>query len=281
MKELEVLAMGIDGEVAVVTGGARGIGKAIAQALTSEGASVALADVLADDLRQTAQELASQGATVLPIVADVTQAEQVDAMVEQAEAELGPIAALVNNAGTFSTIGPVWEADPDRWFRDVRVNLFGSFLCCRAVARRMVERGRGTIVNIASSGGVSDAHPYCTSYACSKTALVRLTEGLARELQPHGVCVFAVGPPAVRTAMTEFILTDPGGRRWRPGFERIFAEGRDHPPELVADLVLGLLSGSADALTGRFLPATRPLADILRDADEILARGLLTLRLRS
>ena len=272
--------MNLHGAVTVVTGAARGIGRAIAEALAAQGARVALADVLADELAKTADEMKSEGAAVLPVVADVTVPEQVEAMVGRVEDELGPIDVLVNNAGTFLTIGPLWEADPERWFRDVRVNLYGSFLCCRAVVARMVGRKRGYVINMASSGGVGDPHPYSTSYACSKTALVRLTEGLAKEVQPHGIKIFVVGPPAILTEMTKFIMHDAGGRKWRPGFEKIFQEGRGHPPELVADLVLKLVSGRADALTGRFFLATRDFEEIVAQTETILKNDLMTLRMR-
>lgn len=272
--------MTLHGAVAVVTGAARGIGRAIAEALAAQGARVALADILADELQTTAAEMGNGGATVLPVATDVTVPEQVEAMAARVEGELGPIDILVNNAGTFSTIGPVWEADPERWFRDVRVNLYGSFLCCRAVVARMAGRQRGYVINMASSGGVGDPHPYSTSYACSKTALVRLTEGLAREVQPHGIKVFVVGPPAILTEMTKFIMRDPGGKKWRPGFERIFQEGRAHPPELVADLVLRLVSGRADALTGRFFLATRDFEETIAQTEVILKNDLMTLRMR-
>ncbi len=237
-------------------------------------------DVRSEELGQTSSEFGQRHWRALPVVADVTQPAQVDSAVARIEEELGPIDVLVNNAGTFSTIGPVWEADPDRWFRDVRVNLYGAFLCCRAVAKRMVPRGRGYIINVASSGGVGDAHPYSTSYAASKTAQVRLTEGLAKELEPHGVKAFVIGPPAILTEMTRFIMDDPGGRAWRPGFGRIFDEGRDYPPELVADFILKLLSGRADALTGRFFLVTADFERIVAQADRILAEDLLTLRMR-
>jgi NAD(P)-dependent dehydrogenase (short-subunit alcohol dehydrogenase family) len=158
------------------------------------------------------------------------------------------------------------------------VNLYGSFLCCRAVVRGMVERRRGYVINMASSGGVGDAHPYSTSYACSKTALVRLTEGLAREVDDYGVKVFVVGPPAILTDMTRFIMTDAGGRKWRPGFERIFEDGRGHPPELIAELAVKLVSGRADALSGRFFLATRDFDETVARAGEIVDKDLMALR---
>lgn len=272
--------MQLSGAVAIVTGAARGLGRKTAEALAVKGASVAIADVLDDQLHKTADEIEKSGATVLPIVTDVTKVSQVDAMAKRVQNELGPIDILVNNAGTFSVIGPVWEVDPEKWFRDVRVNLYGSFLVCRAVVKGMVERKKGYVINIASSGGVGDPHPYSTSYASSKTGLVRLTEGLAKEVQEHGVKVFAVGPPTVLTEMTRFIMNDPGGKRWRPGFGRIFEEGRGHLPEVVADFILELVSGKADRLTGRYFLPHQALDEIIERTDEIISKDLLTLRMR-
>jgi len=144
----------------------------------------------------------------------------------------------------------------------------------------MVARKRGYVINVVSSGGVGDPHPYSTSYASSKTGLMRLTEGLAKEVQEHGVKVFAVAPSAILTDMTKFILNDPGGKTWRPEFKRIFEEGRDCPPELVADLILELVSGRADHLTGRYFPAQRDLDEIIEQSDRIMAEDLLALRIR-
>jgi NAD(P)-dependent dehydrogenase (short-subunit alcohol dehydrogenase family) len=272
--------MEVRNSVVVVTGAARGIGRAIAEAFARAGAAVALADVLGDQLAETVAQLGHAGGRVLGVATDTTDVGQVEDLAGRVEAELGPADVLVNNAGTFSVIAPVWEADPERWFRDVRVNLYGSFLCARAFVGGMVSRGRGYVINIISSGGVGDPHPYCTSYASSKAGLMRLTEGLAAEVREHGVKVFALAPPAVLTEMTRFIMEDPGGRHWRPGFGRIFEEGRGTRPEAIAERVLELVSGSADALTGRYVPAAGDLAELVRQADDILAHDRLTLRIR-
>lgn len=273
--------MQLNNAVAIVTGSARGIGRSIAEALAAQGASVAIVDILGDQLVKTAAEMRESGATILPVVADTTQVSQVDGMAEKVENELGPVDVLVNNAGTFSYIGPVWEADPEKWFRDIRVNLYGSFLVCRAVVGGMVEREKGHVINIVSSGGVGDPHAHSTSYASSKTGLMRLTEGLAREVKEHGVKVFAVGPPAILTEMTKFIMDDPGGKEWRPGFGKNLLEGRGHKPEVVADFIVELLSGKADHLTGRYLLPHQSLDEILERSDEILSKDLLTLRIRN
>ena len=273
--------MSLQGTVVIVTGAARGIGKAIAQAFLQQGAQVAAVDVLEDALEQTACELNGHRGRVLPLVTDITDGDQVAQMARHVRDTLGPVDVLVNNAGTFSVIGPVWQADPNRWLHDVQVNLGGSFLCCNAVVGDMVRRKRGCVINIVSSGGVGDPHAYSTSYASSKTGLMRLTEGLAKEVAEHGVTVFAVAPPAILTEMTRFIMQDAAGRKWRPGFENIFAEGRDVSPELVADLTVELARGRPQCLSGRYIPATACLETFVSRADEILRDDLLTLRIRS
>ena len=269
----------IGGATAVVTGAARGIGRSIAEALVAQGARVALLDRLEGPLGETAAALRRSGAHVLSLVADITNAAEVEAAAGRIERELGPVECLVNNAGTLSYVGPLWEADPDTWLKDVRVNLYGTFLMCRAFVGGMVERRRGCVINMVSMGGVGDPHPFLSSYAGSKAGLMRITEGLAREVEESGVKVFALAPPAVRTDMTRFLVEDAGARRWRPGFKKLIDDAAC-PPEQVAARVLELLSGRADRLHGRFIRATDDLETLLARTDEILADDSLTLRIR-
>jgi NAD(P)-dependent dehydrogenase (short-subunit alcohol dehydrogenase family) len=109
---------------------------------------------------------------------------------------------------------------------------------------------------------------------------MRLTEGMSKELEEHNVKVFAVAPPAILSDMTKFIMDDEGGKQWRPDFKSIFEDGRDHPPEIVADLILELVSGKADRLHGRYFLATKDINDVLAQEDKILAEDLMTLRLK-
>ncbi len=272
--------MELNGSIAIVTGSARGIGKKISETLVKQGVYVTLVDILENELVKTAEEISLSGGKVLPVVCDITQIAQVDEMVEKVHITLGPIDILINNAGTFSYIGPVWEADAEKWFRDIKVNLYGSFLVCRAVVKDMIAKKSGYVINIVSSGGVGDPHPYSTSYACSKTGLMRLTEGLAKEVEEYGIKVFAVAPPAILTEMTRFIMNDPGGKKWRPGFSKIFEEGHGYPPEKVAELIINLLSGKADKLSGRYFSVSQNFDNIIANADEIISKDLLTLRIK-
>jgi NAD(P)-dependent dehydrogenase (short-subunit alcohol dehydrogenase family) len=269
----------LKGRVALITGAARGIGKAIAEAFAVCGARIGIVDVLEKELQNTSDELKNMGTTTLSVVTDISDVEQVDAMVKRVEAELGPIAVLVNNAGTFSYIGPVWEADPQKWFRDVQVNLYGTFLCCRAVVKEMVERKDGYVINM-MGGGIQGPSPYNTSYASSKTGLMRLTESLAEEVKVHGVKVFGVLPGTVLTEMTRFIMNDPGGKKWRPNFHRTFDAGNDWPPEAVAEITVQLASGRAENLTGRCFSARHDFKDMLDRAEEIIDKDLHSLRVR-
>lgn len=272
----------LHGQVALVTGAGRGIGRAIAGRLAAAGVRVALAARSADQLEETAEEIRSAGGAALAVPTDVTDPEAVAALVRRAEAEFGPVDLLVNNAGSFSALGPLWEQDPDRWWTDVTVNLRGPFLGCRAVLPGMIERGRGRIINLIG-GGAGTPFAYGSGYGCSKAAVMRLTECLAEELRLAGspVAVFALGPGLVRTALTEYQLHSPEGKRWMSRIERMFEEGKDVPPERAAALAVQLAGGRFDRLTGRAFSIRDDLEALLARQDEILRKDQKTLRFRT
>ena len=268
------------GQVCLVTGGGRGIGRAISLTLARAGASVAVLARTENELAETVALIRSAGGLAEAFPVDVTDAKAVEETIKNVERSLGPSDVLVNNAGVVGPIGPFWESDVDAWWRVVNVNLRGPSLCARFVLPGMVARRRGRIINI-SSGGANAAIAYFSGYITAKTALTRFTECLAAELQPFGVAVFALSPGTVRTAMSEYSLSSPEGHRWLPWFRRIFDEGLDLPPERPAELVLRLASGEADALSGRFLQPSDDLDHILKCLAEVERDKLYSLRSRA
>jgi NAD(P)-dependent dehydrogenase (short-subunit alcohol dehydrogenase family) len=266
--------------VVVVTGAARGVGAELARAFAAAGARVVAADSLHAELDATVAGIAAAGGRAIAVAADVPAAGDVDALVDKAERQLGPIAVLINDVSASSAVGPAWECDPELWFRDVRANLFGPFLCCRAAARRMVPRRQGYILNIVSVGGVSDPQPYSSSDASSKTALTRLTESLAKELAPYGVKAFSIAPPAPRAPRGGRTSADPAEPKGLSGLGHAPDGGEDAPSDVVSRLAIDLVSGCVDQLSGRYFLATTNLDEVVARMDEILQRDRLTLRIR-
>ncbi len=261
-----------------ITGAARGIGKVISGILAARGHTVLIADILKDKLNETAEYFKSLNYRTGSFPLDITDREQVEDTLDRAEEEWGGIDVMINNAGTFSYIGPVWDADPDSWFKDIRTNLFGTFLCCRSIAKKFIEKKNGYIINMLG-GGVQKKSPYNTSYACSKTALMRLTDSLAEEVAPYNVKVFGILPGTVLSDMTKFIMNDSGGKKWRPNFKTQFDEGRDTKPEETGALIGELLTGKADHLSGYCFLATLSLEKVLENSRLLLEEGMHSLNM--
>jgi NAD(P)-dependent dehydrogenase (short-subunit alcohol dehydrogenase family) len=241
----------LTGQVALVTGGGRGIGRAIAVGLAGAGAHVAIVARTRDQLDATVALIEQVGGCARAIPADVSDPAAVAHTLLDVEQSLGPVDLLVNNAGVAGPIGPFAGVDPEEWWRCQEVNLRGPLLYTRAVLPGMIARGRGRVVNVASGAG-TQAIPNLSAYVVSKAALIRLTEIVAAEVATSGIVLFAIEPGTVRTAMAESVLQSEAGRSYLPWFPTIFAEGRDVPPERSAHLVLLLASGRADHLSGRF-----------------------------
>ena len=189
------------GRVAVVTGGAQGIGYAVAERMLKSGATVVLWDINAAQLAKAKDGLASLG-KVSSAVVELTHEEAIDAATQAALREHGRIDALINSAGITGGNGPTWELAPDVWRRVLEVNLVGCYLTCRAVVPQMIKQGYGRIVNIASVAG-KEGNPNASHYSASKAGLIALTKSLAKETATRGVLVNAIAPAAARTAMFE------------------------------------------------------------------------------
>jgi 2-dehydro-3-deoxy-L-rhamnonate dehydrogenase (NAD+) len=182
---------------AIVTGGARGIGLAIARRLLASGAGVSLWDVDASALAFAHEELKSQG-TIHTAVMDVTSAESAEAAAAASAQALGKLDILVNNAGIAGANAKTWETDPSEWRRVLEINLTGPFHCCRAVIPHLLRNAYGRIVNIASIAG-KEGNPNAAHYSASKAGLIALTKSLGKELATSNIVVNAVTPAAIAT----------------------------------------------------------------------------------
>lgn len=237
----------LEGQVALVTGGGRGIGAGIARELADAGARVAVTARTREQVEAVAGEIDG-----LAIPGDVSERADVERMVAETERELGPIDLLAANAGIGNQDEATWEMNPAEWWRVLEVNVLGVHLCCRAVIPGMLEGGRGRIV-ITGSGAAYLPGSRHTAYPTSKAAVVRYAETLNGELDGR-IPVFVFSPGLVQTEMT-------GGFRddlpWTP-------------PELAPRLVRALASGRADRLAGRYIHAEHDdVEDLIARADEI------------
>ena len=192
-------AIDLKGRIAVITGGAQGIGFATAQRFLASGASVVLWDIDAQRLAQAVTELSAAGPTSGETV-ELTDEASVAAATAATLARHGRIDILVNNAGITGGNAPTWQLSPAVWRQVVEVNLIAPFLTCRAVVPQMIAQGYGRIVNIASVAG-KEGNPTASHYSASKAGLIGLTKSLGKELATQGVLVNAVAPAAARTAI--------------------------------------------------------------------------------
>jgi len=241
--------MRLTGRVAMVTGGAKGIGAAVGRALAREGARVALLDVDAPALDALTRELESQGAQVVGLKCDVTRAAEVAAAVEAIRAPWGPVEVLINNCGGFSTIRPTEEIPDDEWDAVLRVNLTSAFLCSKAVLPSMKQRRWGRIVNFSSIGGRSGLLLLCSHYAATKAAILGFTRHVALEVAALGITVNAIAPGTVATERFKALRTadETEALAGRVPMKRV-AE-----PAEIAECVLFLASDAASYITGACL----------------------------
>src|SRR5436853_3097146 len=199
------------GKVAIVTGGGRGIGKAIARRLAEAGAAVVIASRKLENLQATAAECAGLPGRVVPIACHVGRLDQLENLVRQSEAGVGPIDILVNNSATNIGQGPALEVTDEMLDKMVEVNVKSALRLVRLTVPRMIERGGGSVINIASIAGLQP-QPGGLLYSFTKAGLIMMTRSWAREFGPHGVRVNAIAPGLVRTDFSAYLWDDPGRR---------------------------------------------------------------------
>ena len=234
----------------LVTGGGRGIGRAIAVAFAEEGAAVAVNAAHLSSAEEAAGLIREAGGLAIPLEANVTDEEQVNRMVERVVSECGCIDILVNNAGTSHPIIPTLEQDTADFDRVIATNLRSAYVCSKAVGRHMVPRRSGKIVNVASISGLT-GQPMRTGYAPSKAAMINLTMALAVEWGPYNINVNAVAPGHVLTDLVRGSISK--GIFSEEKLVNRTALGRLSRPEDVANAVLFLASEDSSAITGIYL----------------------------
>ncbi|MEM7173498.1 MAG: SDR family oxidoreductase [Pseudomonadota bacterium] len=264
--------------VSVVTGGSRGIGRAIAIAQANAGARVAVISRSAGSLDETVHEITKGGGEAIAVAADLTNQKDVDTAFDRIADELGAPDLVVNNAGSFLAIGPIWESEVDQWWRDIEINIKSTFLCSRRVLPGMIKRGSGRIINLIG-GGTAGPLPPGSAYATSKSGIMRFTECVAGTLSDTGVFVFAMAPGLVKTDMTEHQLNSEAGKKYMPLIAKRFADGDYLPPEKAAELAVEIATGRFDRLNGRALSAWDDLDVVKARMDEWVEEDKRVLRL--
>ena len=257
----------LENKVAIVTGGAGGIGFGICQALGGAGCYVVIADISEDKSRAAAQDLVRAGYRCEAYKVDVTREDSVQALIQGVQERQRRIDIFVNSSGVAPNVVPMIRLTSEEWNRVLSINLFGVFLCCREVGAVMATQSAGRIINIASLNSVSPA-ALTTAYNVSKAGVVSLTQTLALELAPFGVNVNAISPGPIETEFHDVVMPQRAAtlRISRPEMvEKIRASiplGRWGRPADIAGLVLFLSSGHSDWITGQNLIVSGGLSGV-------------------
>lgn len=263
----------LDDQVAIVTGAAMGIGRAIATTYAAEGATVVVADVDADGGEDTVSTIEAAGGTARFIECDVSDAAAVDALVEATLTAFGSIDVLMNNAGgSFADDDNIHRIDEDTWDANVDVNLKGSFLCAQKVIPPMVTAGGGTLVHMSSVNGITGIG--LTAYSAAKAGILSLSRNIATQYGMHGIRSNAICPGTIETESRRVEMEETGGGPARDEWLEQYALGRFGRPEEVAEAAVFLASERSSFVTGTELVVDGGLTAGL---DQSLERAVYTI----
>jgi NAD(P)-dependent dehydrogenase (short-subunit alcohol dehydrogenase family) len=245
----------VTGKVALVTGGASGIGRAAAIALAREGANVALADVDAEGGAETVRAVEAAGGAALFVSTDVSRADAVEALIAETVQRFGRLDCAVNNAGIQGELNPTDECSEENWNRIIGINLTGVWLCMKYEIARMREQGSGAIVNVASNFGFVGS-PGMPAYSAAKHGVLGLTKTAALEYAQSGIRVNAVCPGPVQTPLVDNMLIDQpeAADEIMNSITRRLPMGRIGQPEEIGEAIMWLCSDGASFATGVALP---------------------------
>jgi NAD(P)-dependent dehydrogenase (short-subunit alcohol dehydrogenase family) len=258
----------LSGQVALITGGGRGFGKAIALRFAVEGAAVTVTSRTQAELDKTAAEIEAAGGQGLAVAGDVTRPEDVSRAVRTTTEKFGPITLLVNNAGIPGPFAPIWVADPDEWWFAQEVHIRAPFMFIREILPSMIERRAGRIIMVSAMGSHrldASMSPYCLG-KCAQNRLIQLVDSETREF---GINAFSIDPGFAITELAEITMRDPGAQRWKPEMIQRLKE-RKAEPDALADLercaqrCLSLASGRYDELSGSYTELSDDLDEMLR-----------------
>lgn len=263
------MSIDLSGQVAVVTGGSRGIGREVARAFAVAGATVAVTARDEAKLAETVAIIEANGGTAHAFAMDVADTQSVADGFKAIHEQLGAVDVLVNNAGVGGSFKALQDITVEEWWYVQEVNVKGVFACTQAVLPKMIARGSGRIINMGSFIGIRPT-PDAISYSVSKAALMRLTDSIALAVKDKGVQVFVISPGMVKTDMTDAI----------PFIDEIPEEAFT-PIEKSGELCVKLASGVADQLTGRMIHASAyDFDNLLANADSIVENDELILHLK-
>jgi len=239
----------LEGKIALVTGGSRGIGRSIALGLAEAGADVAIASRKLPDLEAVAQEITQLGRKALPVAANVRHLPEIDSLVKQVVGEFGRVDILVNNAGTNVVYDSVFNIDEKAWDVVMGLNLKGYFFLSQAVGKIMRDKGGGSIINTASEAGIRPGVGMSV-YSISKAGVIMLTKVLAQEWGQYNIRANAIAPGVIRTRLSTALQTNP---IIRDRTEDSTALGRIAEPEEIVGAALFLASDASSYMTGQTL----------------------------
>jgi len=271
------MAGGLKGQVAIVTGGGRGFGRAIAKRFAIEGAKVLITARSQNQLDETVGQIHALGGEAIAVAGDVSNCEDVSRVVGTTEEQFGQVTLMVNNAGVSGPFGPIWFVDPEAWWDTQAVHVRGMLLYSSAVLPGMVKCRAGRIITV-SALAATKVEQNMSAYAVAKSAQVRFTEHLAAEVEEYGIKAFAIEPGIVFTDLAKGTIANPDAQRWRPGMvNRLSRLKEESDPavglEKCAELCYRLASGQCDALSGQYIDVREDLDEKLRQAKSLSGSG--------